>query len=145
MNLNLIKNEIEQFGVSYGYMAECCGVGETYLKQCLNGSKPMTKALLKKVKGVIKTLNINPKSQKFKEEQERKVIIKEKGFDKKQEPTINELREFYNKKPKVVYENPFREMLTSFGKDFGVSNHSVEFNDGKLHYIFKLDISEIDE
>lgn len=140
MNLNLIKNKMEQFGVSYGYMAECCGVGEVYLKQCLSGSKPMTKVLLKKVKGVIKTLNINPKSQKFKEEQERKVMLKENGFDKKPEPTINKLS-----KLKVVYENPFKDMLIGFGKDFGVSQHSVEFNDGKLHYIFKLDISEIDE
>ena len=121
---------MEQFGVSCGYMADCCGVGERYLKQCLSGSKPMTKVLLKKVKGVIKTLNINPKSQKFKEEQERQVMLEENGFTKKQ---------------KVVYENPFKDMLIGFGKDFGVSHHAVEFNDGKLHYFFRLDISEIDE
>ena len=131
MNLNLIKKEIEQFGVSYGYMAECCGVGETYLKQCLNGSKPMTKALLNKVRGVIKTININPKSQKFKEEQERKVILHENGGDKK---------------PMVVYKNrSLKETLVAFGEHFGVSKHSVEFDDGKLHYIFQLDISKIDE
>lgn len=137
MNLNLIKNKMEQFGVSCGYMADCCGVGERYLKQCLSGSKPMTKVLLKKVKGVIKTLNINPKSQKFKEQQKKKMVT-----DLKSDPIVIVKKE----EPTVVYKNrSLKEILVAFGEHFGISQHSMEFNNGGYHYIFRLDVSEVDE
>lgn len=61
MNIKQIKKEMEQYAIGTKYLADCCGVTEHYLRQCLGGSKPVTKALNKKISGVLHTLKITPK------------------------------------------------------------------------------------
>ena len=61
INIKQIKKEMEQYAIGTKYLADCCGVTEVYLKQCLNKSKPLTPALNKKIDGVLHTLKITPK------------------------------------------------------------------------------------
>ena len=64
INIKQIKKEMEQYAIGTKYLADCCGVTEIYLKQCLNKSKPLTQALNKKIDGVLHTLKITPKHLK---------------------------------------------------------------------------------
>lgn len=76
MNLLQIKQRMLELAIGDKYMADCCGVGERYLKQCLMGSKPMTKVLEQKIKGVFKTLEI----KKHKEEMEKEQLDKDMEY-----------------------------------------------------------------
>lgn len=84
MNLLQIAQKMKELAVGKKYLADCCGVTEHYLAQCLKGSKVMTKALERKIEGVFKSIEITPKSiLKKEEEKEHKV------------PTLEELADWY--------------------------------------------------
>lgn len=84
MNLLQIAQKMEELAIGNKYLADCCGVTDHYMAQCLKGSKPMTKALERKIEGVFKSIEITPKSiLKKEEEKERKV------------PTLEELADWY--------------------------------------------------
>lgn len=127
MNTNLILKRIESANVSLDYVANYCKVTRHYLGQCLHGSKPMTKNLLRKIKNCLKDQVTISEIKKPAYRTEPTIIIK------KEEPT-------------VVYKNrSLKETLVAFGEHFGISQHNMEFENGKYHYIFQLDVSEIEE
>lgn len=143
MNTNLNKvtlsktlNNIIESKVPYTYLALFCKVTEHYLKQCLNGSKPMTGKLHNNIyKGIKLYQN---ESKKIEREQSQKEVV----TDLKSDPIVIVKKE----EPTVVYKNrSLKETLVAFGEHFGISQHNMEFNNGKYHYIFRLDISESDE
>lgn len=84
MNTKQIKEQMAQYAVGNKYMADCCGVTDHYLRQCLSGSKPVTKALNKKISGVFNTLKITPKH--LKEELKQPVLNVEPP--KRKEPQL---------------------------------------------------------
>lgn len=100
MNLLQIKQKMFELGVSDSYMSDACGVGIHYFKQCTMGSKPMTKVLEQKIKGVLKSLEIS----KNKEQREKEEF--EKALD---DVTMPEPQMLVVEKPKDVMEDKEKE------------------------------------
>lgn len=99
MDLQTIKEKMNELAIGNKYMAECCGVTDHYLGQCLCGSKKMTRALEKKILGVIKSIQITPKSSFT------SGIVQE---NKPSYPSLEELAEWY-KQPKQEEEPKKKE------------------------------------
>ena len=75
MNLLQMKQKMIDLAVSDRYMAECCGVGERYLKQCLAMSKPMTKVLARKIEGVFHNIEVKKAKVKRLAEKEESMVV----------------------------------------------------------------------
>lgn len=58
MNIEQIKQKMEQEAIGRRYMADCCGVSYGYLINVLNGYYPMTDKLKQKIEGVFRNLEI---------------------------------------------------------------------------------------
>lgn len=155
MDLQQIKEKMNELAIGNKYMAECCGVTDHYLGQCLCGSKKMTRALEKKIKGVIKSIQITPKSSFT------KGVIQE---NKPPYPSLEELAEWY-KQPKKEDEpkkeeepkkekywcepnvsGQLRSLCINLASMFGDTNLSQSFTIcGNKQCYVKIEIAEVEE
>lgn len=158
MNLQTIKEKMEELAIGNKYMAECCGVTEHYLSQCLTGSKKMTRALEKKIMGVIKSIQITPKSSFTSE------VVKE---NKPSYPSLEELAEWYKQpheeekpvepevkvvKPIIVTKKEKKDMATqikelcmNYEQVFGRGYFEQRFRFNKKIVTLKIIVEEDDE
>lgn len=131
MTLEEIQNKMKELSVSYGYLASCCGVSLVYIKQCIMGSKPMTKPLRQKIEGVFHTLLITPKQAKEIETKEPVVIRRRR-----------KRRTFVKNDEK---QNCLKNLICKYGEDFGCSIHTLEFERDGYNYSWTLEIKEVEE
>ena len=131
MTLEEIQNKMKELSVSYGYLADCCGVSLVYIKQCIMGSKPMTKPLRQKIEGVFKTLMITPKGAKE--------VVNITVSQKRHRRTKAEMA----KVREIEQSSNIKNLICKFGQDYGCSIHTLEFEKGAYHYLWTLEIKEV--
>lgn len=132
MNLLQIKQKMIDLGVSDTYMSQCCGVGLTYFRQCVSGSKAMTDKLEQKIEGVFHTLEIRKAKEAIKPIED--------ALKPEPSPTMvcggqDITSEYITKKQK----SPLKQVIANLYEQFGACEHHVEYTDNGLN--ISVDIS----
>lgn len=156
MNLLQIAQKMEELAIGKKYLADCCGVTDHYLGQCLKGSKPMTKALERKIEGIFKSIEITPKSiLKKEEEKEHKVPTLEELADwykhpheeeKPVEPEVKVVKPIIvTKKEKKDMATQIKELCMNYEQVFGRGYFEQRFRFNKKVVTLRIIVEEDDE
>ena len=144
MNLLQIKQKMFELAISDRCLAECCGVGVHYLRQCCNGSKPMTQKLEQKINGVFRNLEIK-KAKEQRLATELPILAKEVVEDKVDsksfpEPQIKEWNQesYERRRGRILGIKRARELVKEVITDEAFIRQEL------VQILYKLD-DELDE
>ena len=142
--LQELKKRLNELNCTYKEISKHSerGYGANYIYEVLTGRKPASKRMyddLMKAFDSIEEERTRPENDETKLVDYGVTLLKDFDVTKKEpEPNVEE-------QPKVVNDNPFKDMLVDVARAYGKSNHSMEFDAEGYHLIFQLGISNLED